>query len=237
LPSGPSSERFEERNLDWLKTSMQLAVVRAVALPLLVLAGGISMVALITIGGPMVLAGALTVGELAAFTALLAVFLPPLRSLGWMMSVIQRGRAALERVFELMDAPVDRPEGDGGPRCSNVGAGPGDRDPRDLELRLPGRARQAGARQDSRTIPAGAVVGLFGRTGSGKSTLLRVFARLYNPPAGTVFVDGVDLRPRPRRLAQRPRGGAAAAVPVLGHDRSQHRVRRGPGSRPGRARR
>ena len=183
--------RFEERNLDWLKTSMQLAVVRAVALPLLVLAGGISMVALITIGGPMVLAGALTVGELAAFTALLAVFLPPLRSLGWMMSVIQRGRAALERVFELLDAPVERPEGAKG-RVLERGRGPAI-EIRDLSFAYPDEPGRPVIDGLSASIPGGSVVGLFGRTGSCKSTLLRVLARLYNPPPGTVFVDGVDL--------------------------------------------
>lgn len=183
--------RFEERNLDWLKISMQLAVLRAVALPLLVLAGGISMFALIAIGGPMVLAGSLTVGELAAFTALLAVFLPPLRSLGWMMSVIQRGRAALERVFELMDAPIERPEGVEG-RVLERGRGPSI-EIRNLSFAYPDEPGRLVLDGLSASIEGASVVGLFGRTGSGKSTLLRVLARLYNPPPGTVFVDGVDL--------------------------------------------
>ena len=184
-------ERFEERNLDWLKISMQLAVVRAIALPLLVLAGGVSMFALIAVGGPLVLAGTLTVGELAAFTALLAVFLPPLRSLGWMMSVIQRGRAALERVFELMDAPVERPEGARG-LVPARGRGPAI-EIRDLSFAYPDEPGRLVLDGLCASIPGGAVIGLFGRTGSGKSTLLRVLARLYNPPPGTVFVDGDDI--------------------------------------------
>ncbi len=94
-------ERFEARNRDWLRTGMRLALIRSIALPLIVLSGGVAMFALIAVGGPMVLDGTLTVGQLAAFTALLTVFLPPLRSMGWMMSVVQRGRAALERIFEL----------------------------------------------------------------------------------------------------------------------------------------
>lgn len=183
--------RFETRNQEWLRTGMRLALVRALALPLLVLAGGFSVWALIAVGGPLVLSGALTVGQLAAFTALLAVLLPPLRSLGWMLSVIQRGRASLERILELMDAPVDRPEGSSGLRPAS-GRGP--------EIRLddltfaypdsPGRPALEGL---TATLPAGALVGLFGRTGSGKSTLLRVLARLDNPPRGVVRVDGVDL--------------------------------------------
>jgi ATP-binding cassette subfamily B protein len=184
-------ERFEARNQDWLRISMKLAVIRATALPLLVLSGGVAMFALIAVGGPLVLAGSLTVGQLAAFTALLAVLLPPLRSMGWMLSVIQRGRAALERIFELMDAPVDRPEGDHGVE-SEPGRGPEivlDR----LTFSYPDEPERIVLDDVSARLPAGSFVGLFGRTGSGKTTVLRVLARLYNPPRGAVRVDGADI--------------------------------------------
>ena len=183
--------RFEERNLSWLRTGMRLALIRSIALPLLVLSGGVAMFALIAVGGPMVLSGSLTVGELAAFTALLTVFMPPLRSMGWMMSVIQRGRAALERIFELVDAPIDRPEGETGV-LTEAGRGPAIT-LRDLHFSYPDEADREVLTGLSAEIPAGAVVGLFGRTGSGKSTLLRLLSRLYNPPRGTVFIDDVDL--------------------------------------------
>lgn len=199
--------RFEERNQDWLRTGMRLAVIRATALPLLVLSGGIAMFVLIEGGGRMVLAGGLTLGQLAAFTALLAVLLPPLRSLGWMLSVIQRGRAALERIFELMDAPVDRPEGSSGV-VQSVGRGP-KIELHGLEFAYPDDPDNPVLKGIDAEIPAGTVVGLFGRTGSGKSTLLRVLARLYNPPGGTLFVDGedvstLDLTAWRRRLAMVP---------------------------------
>jgi ATP-binding cassette subfamily B protein len=183
--------RFEERNLSWLHTGMRLALIRSIAFPILVLAGGVGMFALIAVGGPMVLSGSLTVGELAAFTALLTVFMPPLRSLGWMMSVIQRGRAALERIFELMDAPIERPEGTAG-EVLQRGRGPAV-ELRDLHFAYPDEAEREVLTGLTAEIPAGGVVGLFGRTGSGKSTLLRLLSRLYNPPPGMVFVDDVDL--------------------------------------------
>jgi len=184
-------KRFEERNLDWLRIGIRLAFIRSIALPLLVLSGGIAMFALIAIGGPMVLSGSLTVGQLAAFTALLTVFLPPLRSMGWMMSVIQRGRAALERIFELIDAPIDRPEGPEGKVLAS-GHGPSI-ELRELSFAYPDEPERQVLDGLTATISAGTVVGLFGRTGSGKSTLLRLLARLYNPPPATILVDGVDL--------------------------------------------
>jgi ATP-binding cassette subfamily B protein len=203
-------DRFERRNAEWMRIGMKLALIRAAALPLLVLSGGVALFAVVAVGGPMVLDGRLTVGELAAFTALLTVLLPPLRSFGWMLSVIQRGRASLDRVFELMDEPVERPEGEAGVALPR-GAGPA------IELRsltfaypdAPGFRVLDGI---SMAIPPGAVVGLFGRTGSGKSTLLRLLARLFNPPAGSVLVDGHDLtaldleswRERVTMVPQRP---------------------------------
>jgi ATP-binding cassette subfamily B protein len=184
-------ERFEARNREWLSTGIRLALIRSIALPLLVLTGGISMFVLIAAGGSMVLRGAITVGELAAFTALLTVFLPPLRSMGWMMSVIQRGRAALERIFELMDAPIDRPEGATGV-VIEAGSGPSI-ELRNLRFAYPDEPDRRVLDEVTTTIEAGSVVGLFGRTGSGKSTLLRLLARLYNPPRGSITADGRDL--------------------------------------------
>lgn len=184
-------DRFEERNRRWLTTSMRIALIRAVALPLLVLAGGVAMFVLIRVGGGLVLSGAITVGDLVAFTALVTVLLPPLRSLGWMLSVIQRGRAALERIFELIDAPVDRPEGEA-PRVPAAGAGPAF-DLRGVSFAYPDDPERPVLADVTASIPAGTVVGLFGRTGSGKTTLIRLLTRQYNPPPGTLLVDGVDV--------------------------------------------
>jgi len=183
--------RFETRNNEWLRTGMRLALIRALALPLLVLSGGIAMFVLISVGGGLVLEGTLSVGDLVTFTALLTVLLPPLRSLGWMMSVLQRGRAALERIFELIDAPVDRPEGSMG-QVPAAGRG-SSLELRNLSFSYPDDPEREVLRGISVEIPAGAVVGLCGRTGSGKSTLLSILTRQYNPPASMVFVDGVDL--------------------------------------------
>jgi ATP-binding cassette subfamily B protein len=227
-------ERFEARNRDWLRIGIKLALIRSIALPLLVLSGGISMFVLIGVGGTMALSGAITVGELAAFTALLTVFLPPLRSMGWMMSVIQRGRAALERIFELMDAPIERPEGERG-KVAEAGRGP--RIEIDsLTFAYPDEPRRPVLDEISVTLEPGSVVGLFGRTGSGKSTLLRLLARLYNPPPGSIRIDGIDLttfdleswRRRLAAVPQRPFlfSDTIEANIALEGDADEERVRR-----------
>lgn len=183
--------RFEERNLAWLKTGIQLALIRAVALPLLVLSGGVAMFMLLAVGGPMAIEGTISVGELVAFAALLTVLLPTLRSMGWLLSVLARGRASLERIFELLDAP--EPAAAGAPGVVvEAGRGPAI-SIRNLDFSYPDESGRQVLTDISVDLPAGLTVGLFGRTGSGKSTLLHVLARLYDPPRGAVFVDGVDV--------------------------------------------
>ncbi len=184
-------ERFESRNQRWLSVGIRVALIRSLALPLMVLSGGLAVVALIHFGGQQVIQGSLTVGQLAAFATLLAALLPPLRSLGWMLSVVQRGQAALERIFELLDAPVERPEGNA-PAAQATGAGP-TIEIHDLTFAYPDQPDRPVLHGITTTINAGSVVGVFGRTGSGKTTLIRLLARLYNPPPGTIRVDGVDI--------------------------------------------
>ncbi len=183
--------RFEDRNRAWLKTGIQLALIRAVALPLLVLSGGVAMFMLLAVGGPMAIEGTISVGELVAFAALLTVLLPTLRSMGWLLSVLARGRASLERIFELLDAPESVTtaapgvvvETGGGPSISL----------KNLTFSYPDEPERQVLDGLTIDLPAGSMVGLFGRTGSGKSTLLRVLARLYDPPRGSVFIDGTDV--------------------------------------------
>ncbi len=184
-------QRFEDRNQRILDLSNKLATLRSVAFPALILAGGLAMTLLVGVGGHMALAGELSVGELAAFAALLATLAGPLRSLGWMLSVFQQSRAALERIFELLDAPVLRPELPSPLPQPGPGHGVGFHVD-ELDFAYPDEPDRPVLRGISLDIAPGEVVGVFGRTGSGKSTLLRVLARIYDPPAGAVEVRAAD---------------------------------------------
>ena len=179
--------RLATRNAAWLATLVRLAWVRSFVLPLLVLGGGLAVWGLLAIGGPMAATDELSVGELVAFTTYVAYLLPPLRSLGWLLSVLQRAMTSLERIDELRGAEPDRL----GDLAPERGQGPAI-ELRDLTFSYPGSEQPIlhGLRA---SLPAGGRVGIFGRTGSGKSTLLQVLTREWNPPAGMLFVDGVDV--------------------------------------------
>ena len=204
--------RLEKLNHAWLMTTMRLSVIRSTAFPLLGMAGGAAIFALLYVGGPMAVQGPLSVGDLAAFATLIGALVPPLRSLGWMLSVLQRGRAALERIFELIDEKVDCPEGDT-PVALSSGAGPA-LSFRSLSFAYPDEPERVVLDDVSVEISPGTVVGILGKTGSGKTTLLRLMARLFDPPEGTLFVDESDVC-TVDRAAWRKRMAVAPQRPFL----------------------
>ena len=184
-------QRFEARNQALYRLGMKLAWLRSVAFPLLILGSGTAVALLLGVGGPMALRGEVSVGDLAAFVALLATLAGPLRSLGWLLSIVQQGRAGLERIFELLDAPVERPEGPHPAPMPGPGRGPGF-ELRGLGFSYPDDPTRPALQDLTLTVAPGSVIGVFGRTGSGKSTLIRLLARSYNPSPGAVTVVGAD---------------------------------------------
>lgn len=179
-------DEFGARSLALLRTRMTNALISGVAFPSLMLAGSVSIFVLLYVGGPMAVSGALSVGDVAAFATLLGILLPPLRSMGWMLSVFQRGSVSVQRIFDLLDTPRDQPEGpDAAPAPTQ---GPPWIDVRGLTFAYPDQPDRPALHDLRFTVQPGQVVGVFGRTGSGKSTLIKVLSRIVDPPAGAVWV-------------------------------------------------
>ncbi|WP_320669884.1 ABC transporter ATP-binding protein [Patulibacter defluvii] len=153
----------------------------------------ISLAIVLLAGGRMVVDGDLTIGQFAAFYVYVLMLIQPLRSLGVMLGLGQRATASGMRLFEVLDreptivAPRDRPPltlpADGGGAIRFEG----------VTLRYPGQTRPALEEVDL-TIPAGQRIAIVGETGSGKTALIQLLPRLYDPTAGRVLIDGVDVR-------------------------------------------
>ena len=181
-----------ERNQDWFDKNIHLKLVQSTILPLVALTGSIAVFCLLYFGSPLVAEGTLTVGDIVTIIALLAGLVPYMRSLGWMLSTWQSGRAAADRVFELLDAQANYPEGDDGVFI------PSDVVPdicvNGLNFSYPDDPETLVLDDVSFELPAGQTLGVFGKTGSGKSTLLRVLSRMYAPDKGMVLINNIDIR-------------------------------------------
>jgi ATP-binding cassette, subfamily B, multidrug efflux pump len=139
------------------------------------------------LGGYLVWQGQLTIGSLTSFTMYLGQLIWPMFAAGWVLSLIERGRAALARLQPMLDAPLSVvDEG----TIDKIGRGA--LVLREVSFAYPGQERPAIDRV-SVTLAPGQTLGLVGPTGAGKSTLLRVLLRQAEPQRGSASWGGHGL--------------------------------------------
>lgn len=193
------SERFAAMSAEYVRRNLALARLNALMHPSFTLLAGLGSVAVLGVGGAMVLRGTLTVGTLVAFGIYLTTLTWPLIALGWVTNLFQRGAASMERLLEILDttAAVREP--------AQARALPPRTGGRRVEFRgvtfaypaRDGAPPREVLRNVSFTIPAGGTLGVVGATGAGKSALLELLPRFFDPQAGSVLLDGVDVRDLP----------------------------------------
>lgn len=200
-------ERFDRVNADAVQRSMALVTLRGLMWPVLFGLSSIGTLIVVWQGGAMVLEGTLSVGEFAAFNAYLGQLLWPTLAFGYILSIVQRGRASYARVKEILEAEPDVVEAAGAVPAGTAGA----LAVRDLSFAHGDRTVLDGV---SFEVPEGGRLAVVGATGSGKSTLASLLPRLLPTPPGAVFLDGDDVTGvRLREL--RDRIGYAQQEPFL----------------------
>ncbi|HEV7667878.1 MAG TPA: ABC transporter ATP-binding protein [Thermoanaerobaculia bacterium] len=186
-------DAFGAVNAAYVEGNRRLIIWQAAFFPALQGLAGIAMVAVLYFGGRLAVEGRISVGEFVTFNTLLARMVWPMIALGWVINLVQRGTASLGRMRAVLEAePEIRDE----PPLVQPAGFAGAVSLRNLSFSY--RANLPSALVDiSLDVPAGTTVAIVGHTGSGKSTLLSLLPRLLDPPPGTLFVDGVDLRHLP----------------------------------------
>ena len=185
------AKRLRKEAADIRGVSIQAARIRAKYLPAIDLLPQLGLLAVLGFGGLQVINGNLTVGQLVQFNFYVALLVSPLRMLGMTIAFAQRAGAALERVNEVLDtAPIvtDPPNPSRLPDVERAGA------VRFSDVRFgydPDAPVLDGFDLD---LTPGQSVALVGGTGSGKSTVARLLVRFYDVDAGSVSIDGVDVR-------------------------------------------
>jgi ATP-binding cassette subfamily B protein/ATP-binding cassette subfamily C protein/ATP-binding cassette subfamily B multidrug efflux pump len=139
------------------------------------------------LGGLLVWRNELTIGELTSFSMYLGQLIWPMFAAGWVLSLIERGRAAYARLQPMLDAPLTIEDHGSLPHVA-----PGNLELRAVGFSYPGQ-QQAALSDISLTLKPGQTLGLVGPTGSGKSTLLRVLLRQVAPSHGSALWSGHPL--------------------------------------------
>jgi ABC-type multidrug transport system fused ATPase/permease subunit len=163
--------------------------LRAFYNPLIGFLPNFGLAVVLFVGGNQVINGTLTLGEFTAFYTYVVMLIGPMRTLGIALGMAQRAIASGNRLFEILDR---EPEIRDAPDARPLPDGPGRVELRDVSLRY--GAGEEALRGIDLDVEPGRVVALVGPTGSGKTSLVALLARLYDPSAGRVLIDGADLR-------------------------------------------
>jgi len=185
---------FERANGEYLRRGLTVARVQARFAPLTGLVSGAGLLIVLWIGGGAVMDGRLTLGALVAFNGYLAYLAWPTLALGWTLGMFRRGLTSMERIQEMI-ATARAAE----PAATPLGGPPGIRF---ADLTFAYQGREPVLSGVSFEVAPGETVAVVGPTGSGKSTLGLVLARLWDPPPGTVFLDGHDVTRLSRATAR-----------------------------------
>ena len=180
---------FAALNQGYLKRNMHLAYASGAFHPIMGLLTGAGLVVVLWYGGVQVMAGRIGVGDFVAFSFYLSLLAWPMIALGWVVNLFQRGAASmarLNRIFAIEPEIAAPPEPHPPPGSAAA------IEFRDVSFRYPGTDRLV-LEEVSFTAEPGRTIAIVGPTASGKSTLVSLIARVYDPTAGDVLLDGVPL--------------------------------------------
>ena len=190
-------ERFRLANVEYVARNRRLIALQGFFFPSMAFFLGLGALLVLWLGSREVIRGRITLGEFVAFNAYLTMLSWPMIAFGWVTNMLQRGMASWKRMLEILDvepAIQDQVRLKADTTIAHTANIRGEIEFRDLVF-----AHNGTTVLDHVTarIEAGQTVALVGPTGSGKSTLISLLPRLYDPPRGTVLIDGVDVRDIP----------------------------------------
>jgi subfamily B ATP-binding cassette protein MsbA len=185
-------EKFEAENDSFFAPTMSFLRATALASPLLELCGGLVAAFILYLGGREVIVGRMTPGAFFAFLGAFFAAYAPIKNLARSNSELQRAQACAERVFQLLDEPVD-PKSVPSPAARPFSGLEHEVGFSGVWFRYAGREDYALKSLDL-NIKRGSRVALVGPSGSGKTTIARLLLRLHDPERGLVTFDGRDAR-------------------------------------------
>jgi ATP-binding cassette subfamily B protein len=181
--------QFESLNKDYIRENLGLARIQGMFMPLLQALIGVTFLIVLWAGGRQLLAGRISLGSFVMFNTYMGMLIWPMIAFGWVVNLMQRGTASLNRINQILhERPtIARPAGE------TVAPSEHSAEIRFCDVVMAFGEREAVSGVDL-TIGSGETVAIVGHTGSGKTTLVSLIPRLFDPTKGTVEVGGIDVR-------------------------------------------
>jgi ATP-binding cassette, subfamily B, multidrug efflux pump len=187
---------FQADNKEYVVRNLSLAKLNALFHVLIELLLGLGIIAVVLIGGRLVITGRLTLGGLIALLAYAAMLEWPMIAFGWLLNLWQQGLTAAERVQFILNQPPDIV--DTAATDFSIRRFDGEIEFHQVCFRYQ-EDQPLILDQFSLKVPRGSTLAVVGATGSGKSTLVHLLTRLYEPSSGQILIDGRNLGEIPLR--------------------------------------
>jgi len=181
-------DTFSGINSDYGSANMALVRFWGMLFPAMSFVAGLTVLLLLFFGGQQVIGGELSPGEFVTALSYLGMLLWPAMGAGWVVNIMQRGAASMKRINTILSEIPDIKDLPGA--LDQVPEG--GLEFRSLEYSYNGS--DSVLKDVSFTADSGGSTGILGKTGCGKSTLVKLIPRLLDPPEGTIFIGGIDIR-------------------------------------------
>jgi ATP-binding cassette subfamily B protein len=182
-------QKFDRENDEWFRRRHGVIKIWANNWPFFTFTLAVSIFLLLWFGGPRAQAGEITIGTLFALISYVLMLNGPVQRLGFLVNLAATAGASASRVFEIIDTPNEIQEA---PEAVSLESARGEVVFEQVSFAYQGS--RAVLKDINFTAKSGQVIALIGPTGSGKSTITSLIPRFYDPSAGRILIDGIDIR-------------------------------------------
>ncbi|NBI05810.1 ABC transporter ATP-binding protein [Senegalia massiliensis] len=184
-------KKFSKVNKNNFDKNMKLIKVSGLLRPLIQFISGISFLIVIWYGGILVIEGQISLGDFVAFNSYLSLLVWPMMAIGWVINILQRGSASMERINNILFEKPDITDSDN--TLDTINNIDGHITFQNVWFKYPNSNGYA-LKNINIDIKEGTTLGVVGRTGSGKTTLVNLILRLYDIDKGNIFIDNIPIR-------------------------------------------
>ncbi|MGC9361357.1 MAG: ABC transporter ATP-binding protein [Candidatus Syntrophosphaera sp.] len=195
----PELEKVDDVSLQYVKENISMAKIAGFFHPFQTLVISLSMIITLYFGGRATIRGDITIGEFVAFFQYLGMLVWPMIAIGWIVDMYQRGTASLKRLNEIFEV---NPEINDDEADFTIESLKGKIEVRDLRFRYGENLPWVFNGIDT-CIDEGKTLAVVGPTGCGKTTLIELMVRIYEPPRGSIVIDGYPVHRIPLNVLRR----------------------------------